>query len=193
MKITFILIIIYLLNVCAINEKYSFINEKYTKYALRNLAIKGRNKLIKYMIDTEYENIYNTVLQEATLDKTNLTFTILCFDEHNPNNQIFKSILTDHGGGEIGKGRSKMYNDGSNDYISEIGGSELIRKSHIYKITNDPGNYYKISNDFITSKIIDKLKITFPESNIILNKEQPQINPNFNTNPIQCSYYTLEW
>jgi hypothetical protein len=151
MRIIFIFIIIYLLHVYAINEKY-------TKYALRNLAIKGRNKLIKYMIDTEYENIYNTVLQEAILDKKNLTFTILCFDEHNPNNEIFKTILTD----------------------------QIIRKSHIYKISNDPGNYYKISNDFITSKIIDKLKITFPESNIILNKEQPQIN-------IICSYYTLEW
>ena len=173
MKITFILIIIYLIHIHGFSneknniilEKNNFSNETYTKYKLRNLAIKGRNKLIKYMIDTEYENIHNTVLQEATLDKTNLTFTILCFDEHNPNNNIYKTILTD----------------------------ELIRKSKIYKITNDPDNYYKISNDFITSKIIDKLKITFPQSNIILNKERPQSNNVLNIRHFQCLYYTLEW
>jgi hypothetical protein len=191
MKITFILIIIYLLSVYAINEKYSFTNEKYTKYKLRNLAIKGRNKLIKYLIDTEYENIYNTVLQEATLDKKNLTFTILCVDHNNLNNEIFKSIFGNPG--VIEKSRYKMFKSESNDYINEIGNDELFSLAQIYKITNDPGNYYKISNDFITSKIIDKLKITFPESNIFFNKEQPQINPNFNTNPIQCTYYTLDW
>jgi hypothetical protein len=184
MKITFILIIIYLLNVYA--------NETYTKYKLRNLAIKGRNKLINYMIDTEYENIYNTVLQEATLDKTNLTFTILCVDHYQyiQNNNIYKSILAHPG--VIEKSRYKMFKSESNNYINEIGNHELFSLAQIYKIKieTDP---YKISNDFITSKIIDKLKIKFPESNIILNKEQPPTNSAFNNIPFKCTYYTLDW
>jgi len=104
------------------------------------------------MIDTEYKNIYHTILQEAAIGKTNLTFTILCFDEHNSNN-IYKTILSD----------------------------ELFRIAQIYKIKMEP---YKISSKFINSKIIEKLKITFPQSNIVSNTIFSKI---------ACSYYTLDW
>ena len=147
MRIIFIFIIIYLLVVFG-NETYT----TFTKYKLRGIYKKEKNRLVQYMIDAEYKNIYHTILQEAAIGKTNLTFTILCFDEHNPNN-IFKTILSD----------------------------ELFRIAQIYKMKMEP---YKISSKFINSKIIDKLKITFPQSNIVSNTIFSHI---------ECAYYTLDW
>jgi hypothetical protein len=146
MRIIFIFIIIYLLHI------YAAINTTYTKYKLRGIYKKEKNRLVQYMIDAEYKNIYHTILQEAGIGKTNLTFTILCFDEHNPNN-IVKTILSD----------------------------ELFRIAQIYKMKIEP---YKISSKFINTKIIEKLKITFPQSNIVSNTIFPHI---------PCSYYTLDW
>jgi len=120
----------------------------YTNYQLRGMFDKEKNKITQYLIDKEYDNIYNGVLQQAIVGKTELRFTILCFNEHEKHNLDIKTSLDD----------------------------DNLRKIQLYKI----------SNQIISTKIIDKLKNTFVDIEIIT-----EIN---NTdNPEKCIYYTLVW
>ena len=138
-----ILILAYLLTV--LGDK----RQVYTTYQLRGMFEKEKNKAFQYITEIEYEHIYNGVLQQAMIGKTDLQFTILCVNEHDKHNLDINSILDD----------------------------ELLNIMKIYQITSE----------LLSPKVLDKLKINFPDSKIITETD------NSMNNHYKCVYYTLSW
>ena len=127
------------------------------KYHLRGLIEKERNREIQKIISTEYKQIYNKILQEKTIGVSKIQFTILCFDVEDDKNDpnIFNSVRNNHV-----------------DY-------------HVaYNTTLKIIQLYKIPIDTTASTIIDKLKISFPDSDIIQKT-------NSNNDENKCIEYTL--
>ena len=154
----FVLFLTYLLSVFGDN------NAVYTKYQLRGMFEKEKHKIRQQFIDKEYENIYNGVLHQAKIGNTELQFTILC-DVDNPEKHKLhiKSVLF-------------------NNVISEHDGilSDLIGRMPKTEITTE--------QILISSKIIDKLQMSFPDSKIIWESDDDII-----TNPMNCIFYTMSW
>jgi len=153
----FVLLLTYLLSVLGDN------NAVYTKYQLRGMFEKEKNKLIQYFIVKEYENIYNGVLHQAKIGNTELQFTILCDVNQEKHKLHIKSVLFNNGIRE---------HDGIlNDIIGGIPETEI--------------NTEKV---LISSKIIDKLQMSFPDSNIIWETDNDIM-----LNPMKCIFYTMSW
>jgi hypothetical protein len=152
----FVLFLTYLLSVFGDN------NAVYTKYQLRGMFEKEKNKICQQFIDKEYENIYNGVLHQAKIGNTELQFTILCHVNNPEKHKLhIKSVLN-----------SISDHDGIlNDLISRIPETELITEKVL-----------------ISSKIIDKLQMSFPDSNIIWETDNDIM-----FNPMNCIFYTMSW
>ena len=138
-------------------------NAVYTKYQLRGMFEKEKHKLRQYFIDKEYENIYNGVLHQAKIGNTELQFTILCDVNQEKHKLHIKSVLFNNGIRE---------HDGIlNDIIGGIPITEIITEKVL-----------------ISSKIIDKLQMSFPDSNIIWETDN-----DIQINPMNCIFYTMSW
>ena len=137
----------------------------YTKYQLRGMFEKEKYKLRQYFIDNEYENIYNGALHQAKIGNTELQFTILC----DVNNQEKHKLHI----------KSVLFNNGINEYDSRVLGDILRDMTETEIITE------KV---LISSKIIDKLQMSFPDSNIIWETDN-----DIQFNPMNCIFYTLSW
>jgi hypothetical protein len=135
-------------------------NAVYTKYQLRGMFEKEKHKIRQLFIDKEYENIYNGVLHQAKIGNTELQFTILCPnpEKHKLHIKSVLNSISDH---------DRILND----LIGRIPETEIITE-HI----------------LISSKIIDKLQMSFPDSKIIWESDYDII-----TNPIKCIFYTMSW
>ena len=155
----FVLLLTYLLSVFGDN------NAVYTKYQLRGMFEKEKHKLRQYFIDKEYENIYNGVLHQAKVGNTELQFTILC----DVNNQEKHKLHI----------KSFLFNNGINEYDSRVLGDILKDMTETEIITE------KV---LISSKIIDKLQMSFPDSNIIWETDN-----DIQINPMNCIFYTMSW
>jgi hypothetical protein len=153
----FVLLLTYLLSVFGDN------NAVYTKYQLRGMFEKEKNKLIQYFIVKEYENIYNGVLHQAKIGNTELQFTILCDVNQEKHKLHIKSVL---------------FNNGIREHDGIL--DDLIRR-----IPETEINTEKV---LISSKIIDKLQISFPDSNIIWETDNDIM-----FNPMKCIFYTMSW
>lgn len=151
MKTKFVWFLTYLFTILATHKNIIY------KHHLRGLIEKERNREIQKIINTEYQQIYNKVLQEKTMSVSKIQFTILCFDlEHNKNDpNIFNSVYNNHVDNHV-------------DYNTTL---KIIQ-------------LYKIPIDTTASTIIDKLKISFPDSNIIQKT-------NSNNDENKCIEYTL--
>lgn len=153
-RLTLILLISYLYKLLA--------EPQFTKPMLRGMKDELDLRLIQsYSIslpEREYRNIYNNVLAKATAGETELHFRILC----NPNlcskEQYVDNILS-----------SILFEDGSSRSSDEI-----IPK-HIYVELE--------SNKKLTEKVLNKLKESFPDSNIITSQLRHS----------KCQKYTLSW
>ena len=154
----FVLLLTYL--ICVFGDK----NAVYTKTQLRGMFEKEKHKLRQQFIDKEYENIYNGVLHQAKIGNTELQFTILC-DVNNPEKHKLhiKSVLF----------------NGINEYDGIVLGGILRDMSETEIITE------KV---LISYKIIDKLQISFPDSNIIWETDN-----DIQFNPMKCTFYTMTW
>jgi|688.fasta_scaffold805007_1 hypothetical protein len=153
----FVLLLTYLLSVFGDN------NAVYTKYQLRGMFEKEKNKLIQYFIVKEYENIYNGVLHQAKIGNTELQFTILCDVNQEKHKLHIKSVL---------------FNNGIREHDGIL--DDLIRR-----IPETEINTEKV---LISSKIIDKLQMSFPDSNIIWETDNDIM-----FNPMKCIFYTMSW
>lgn len=154
----FVLLLTYLLSVLGDT------NAVYTKYQLRGMFEKEKHKIRQQFIDKEYENIYNGVLHQAKIGNTELQFTILCDVDNQEKHKLhIKSVLF-------------------NNVISEHDGilSDLIGRMPKTEITTE--------QILISSKIIDKLQMSFPDSKIIWESDDDII-----TNPMNCIFYTMSW
>lgn len=140
MKTKFVWFLTYLFAILATDKNIIY------KYHLRGLIEKERNREIQKIINTEYQQIYNKVLQEKTIGVSKIQFTILCFDPH-----IFNSV-----------------HNNNVDYNTTL---KIIQM-------------YKIPIDTTITTIIDKLKISFSDSNIIRKT-------NSNEHDNKCVKYTL--
>jgi hypothetical protein len=158
----FVLLLTYLLSVFGDN------NAVYTKYQLRGMFEKEKNKLIQYFIVKEYENIYNGVLDQAKIGKTELQFTILC----DVNNQEKHKLHI----------KSVLFNNGIN--IHEFTGSKILNDI----IGGIPITEINTAKVLISTKIIDKLQLSFPDSNIIWETDNDIM-----TNQMNCIFYTMSW
>jgi hypothetical protein len=154
----FVLLLTYLLSVFGDN------NAVYTKYQLRGMFEKEKNKLIQYFIVKEYENIYNGVLHQAKIGNTELQFTILC----DVNNQEKHKLHI----------KSVLFNNGIREHDGIL--DDIIRR-----IPETEINTEKV---LISSKIIDKLQMSFPDSNIIWETDNDIM-----TNQMNCIFYTMSW
>jgi len=138
-------------------------NAVYTKYQLRGMFEKEKHKIRQQFIDKEYENIYNGVLHQAKIGNTELQFTILCDVNQEKHKLHIKSVLFNNGIRE---------HDGIlNDLIGRIPETEIITEKVL-----------------ISSKIIDKLQMSFPDSNIIWETDNDLM-----FNPMNCIFYTMSW
>lgn len=155
----FVLFLTYLLSVFGDN------NAVYTKYQLRGMFEKEKHKLRQQFIDKEYENIYNGVLHQAKVGNTELQFTILC----NVNNQEKHKLHI----------KSVLFNNGINEHDNRVLGDILRDMTETEIITEQI---------LISSKIIDKLQMSFPDSKIIWESDNDII-----TNPMKCTFYTMTW
>lgn len=63
-------------------------------WQLRGMFDKEKDKLTHTYINMEYENIYSNIIQNAILGKTEIKFTILCWNEHD-RHPIIKSVISD--------------------------------------------------------------------------------------------------
>ena len=162
-----ILILTYLLTV--LGDK----RQVYTTYQLRGMFEKEKNKAFQYITEIEYEHIYNGVLQQAMIGKTDLQFTILCRFDINIHNLGVNSI----------------FNSGDNSGVIE-----LFNIMQIYEITSE----------LLSPKVLDKLKIKFPDSKIILETDFTKIIKEKDRhdmfsfghqdyNPNKCVIYTISW
>lgn len=146
MKTKFVWLLTYLFAILATDKNIIY------KHHLRGLIEKERNREIQKIINTEYQQIYNKILQEKTIGVSKIQFTILCFDldlKHHKNDpNIFNSVRNNH--------------------------VETLKIIQLYKIPIDT----------TASTIIDKLKISFPDSNIIRKT-------NSNNDENKCIEYTL--
>ena len=154
----FVLLLTYLLSVFGDN------NAVYTKYQLRGMFEKEKNKLIQYFIVKEYENIYNGVLDQAKIGKTELQFTILC----DVNNQEKHKLHI----------KSVLFNNGIREHDGIL--DDLIRRI--------PETEINTAKVLVSSKIIDKLQMSFPDSNIIWETDNDIM-----FNPMNCIFYTMSW
>jgi hypothetical protein len=87
----------YILLLCYVLSVFGTSNVIY-KHQLRGLFDKEKNKLTNTYTDMEYENIYSNIIQNAILGKTEIKFTILCWNEHNTHNKhhhLIKNVLDD--------------------------------------------------------------------------------------------------
>jgi hypothetical protein len=122
------------------------------KHHLRGLIEKERNREIQKIISTEYQQIYNKMLEEKNNGGSKIQFTMLCFDVEDDKNDpnIFNSVRNNN--------------------------AETLKIIQLYKIPMDT----------TASTIIDKLKISFPDSNII-----QKTNSNNDKDQNKCIEYTL--
>lgn len=158
----FVLLLTYLLSVFGDN------NAVYTKYQLRGMFEKEKNKLIQYFIVKEYENIYNGVLHQAKIGNTELQFTILCDVDNQEKHKLhIKSVL---------------FNNGIN--IDEFSGAKILNDI----IGGIPITEINTAKVLISSKVIDKLQLSFPDSNIIWETDNDIM-----FNPMKCIFYTMSW
>jgi hypothetical protein len=155
----FVLFLTYLLSVFGDN------NAVYTKYQLRGMFEKEKHKLRQQFIDKEYENIYNGVLHQAKVGNTELQFTILC----NVNNQEKHKLHI----------KSVLFNNGISEHDNRVLGDILRDMTETEIITE------KV---LISTKIIDKLQMSFPDSNIIWETDNDIM-----FNPMNCIFYTMSW
>jgi hypothetical protein len=153
----FVLLLTYLLSVFGDN------NAVYTKYQLRGMFEKEKNKLIQYFIVKEYENIYNGVLHQAKIGNTELQFTILCDVNQEKHKLHIKSVL---------------FNNGIREHDGIL--DDLIRRI--------PETEINTAKVLVSSKIIDKLQMSFPDSNIIWETDNDIM-----FNPMNCIFYTMSW
>ena len=155
----FVLFLTYLLSVFGDN------NAVYTKYQLRGMFEKEKYKLRQYFIDNEYENIYNGALHQAKIGNTELQFTILCDVNNTEKHKLhIKSVL---------------FNNGISEHDNRVLGSILRDMTETEIITE------KV---LISTKIIDKLQMSFPDSNIIWETDNDIM-----FNPMNCIFYTMSW
>ena len=134
---------------------------------------KEKNKAFQYITEIQYEHIYNGVLQQAMIGKTDLQFTILCRFDINIKNLGINTILN-----QDGRDISELFN------IIQI---------------------YEITSELLGPKVLDKLKLNFPDSKIISETDFTKIirekdkhhmyNPDYgqNFNPYKCVIYNISW
>ena len=155
----FVLFLTYLLSVFGDN------NAVYTKYQLRGMFEKEKYKLRQYFIDNEYENIYNGALHQAKIGNTELQFTILCDVNNTEKHKLqIKSVL-------FNNGISEHDNRVLGDILRDMTETEIITEKVL-----------------ISTKIIDKLQMSFPDSNIIWETDNDIM-----FNPMNCIFYTMSW
>ena len=164
-NIILLLFTITYINNCLAQQELS--QNIFYKNQLRELFEKEQNKLIEEAINLEYQAIYDLVIIRAKNGLYNLGFNLFCISKIGVNRQPGEHLANYY----ITISRHEQLSDGQPKPFS---------------------NYKYPSQDILVSKVLEKIKKSFPDSMLRIFKYE--YDDNYIKRLNQCVlYYTLEW